>query len=71
MGLVQWIQLQSQEILGFTHTHLSGTGIGDLNDLMIVPANGKLQLTPAEFNKMNTGYGSSFKKKMRLQNRIL
>ncbi|MDM1294997.1 glycoside hydrolase family 92 protein [Sphingobacterium sp. N143] len=53
---------KSQEILGFTHTHLSGTGIGDLNDLMIVPANGKLQLTPAEFNKMNTGYGSAFKK---------
>ena len=52
---------KSQEILGFTHTHLSGTGIGDLNDLMIVPANGKLQLTPAEFNKMSTGYGSSFK----------
>ncbi|MDH5828051.1 GH92 family glycosyl hydrolase [Sphingobacterium faecium] len=53
---------KSKEILGFTHTHLSGTGIGDLNDIMIVPANGKVQLKPAEFNKMDTGYGSSFKK---------
>src|SRR5690554_6592036 len=24
----------SEEILGFTHTHLSGTGIGDLNDML-------------------------------------
>ncbi|MBE8713427.1 GH92 family glycosyl hydrolase [Sphingobacterium hungaricum] len=53
---------KSNDILGFTHTHLSGTGIGDLNDIMIVPANGKVQLFPAEFNKMNTGYGSLFKK---------
>lgn len=53
---------KSLDILGFTHTHLSGTGIGDLNDIMIVPANGELQLKPAEFNKMHTGYGSHFKK---------
>ena len=53
---------KSLDILGFTHTHLSGTGIGDLNDIMIVPANGKLHLKPAEFDKMDTGYGSHFKK---------
>lgn len=52
----------SQEILGFTHTHLSGTGIGDLNDLMIVPANGPLQLRPMKFEKPETGYGSLFSK---------
>lgn len=53
----------SQEILGFTHTHLSGTGIGDLNDLMIVPANGPLQLFPMKFEQPETGYGSPFSKK--------
>ncbi|OKS86274.1 GH92 family glycosyl hydrolase [Mucilaginibacter polytrichastri] len=53
----------SEEILGFTHTHLSGTGIGDLNDVMIVPADGPLQLYPMQFNKPNTGYGSLFSKK--------
>ncbi|MCF0072875.1 GH92 family glycosyl hydrolase [Dyadobacter sp. CY261] len=53
----------SQEILGFTHTHLSGTGIGDLNDIMIVPANGPLQLRPMQFEKPETGYGSLFSKK--------
>ena len=52
----------SEDILGFTHTHLSGTGIGDLNDIMVVPATGQLHLKPAEFDKMNTGYGSHFKK---------
>lgn len=53
---------KSLDILGFTHTHLSGTGIGDLNDILVVPANGTLQLSPAEFDKMHTGYGSHFKK---------
>ncbi|WEK38283.1 MAG: GH92 family glycosyl hydrolase [Candidatus Pseudobacter hemicellulosilyticus] len=50
----------SREILGFTHTHLSGTGIGDLNDLLVLPANGKLQLNPMAFDKPATGYGSNF-----------
>ena len=30
-------------ILGFSHTHLSGTGIGDLGDLLVLPVTGKLQ----------------------------
>lgn len=52
----------SKEILGFSHTHLSGTGIGDLNDVLIVPANGKVQLTPAKYENMESGYGSYFSK---------
>ncbi|QES89292.1 GH92 family glycosyl hydrolase [Rhizosphaericola mali] len=52
----------SRDILGFTHTHLSGTGIGDLNDIMIVPANGPLLLEPMKFNQPGSGYGSLFKK---------
>lgn len=52
----------SKEILGFSHTHLSGTGIGDLNDILVVPANGEVQLTPAKFNHMESGYGSYFSK---------
>jgi len=52
----------SKEILGFSHTHLSGTGIGDLNDILIVPADGEVQLTPAKFDNMASGYGSFFSK---------
>ena len=50
----------SKEILGFTHTHLSGTGIGDLNDILLMPATGKVLLNKMEFNKPETGYGSYF-----------
>ncbi|WP_316735470.1 GH92 family glycosyl hydrolase [Pedobacter aquatilis] len=32
----------SNTITGFAHTHLSGTGIGDLGDVSIMPATGKL-----------------------------
>lgn len=52
----------SEEILGFTHTHLSGTGIGDLNDVLVLPATGKPQLQPMTFEQPDTGYGSLFKK---------
>lgn len=30
----------SNTITGFSHTHLSGTGIGDLNDILVMPATG-------------------------------
>lgn len=53
---------KSEEILGFTHTHLSGTGIGDLNDILILPANGKTHIRQAPFNKMIEGYGSKISK---------
>lgn len=52
----------SEEILGFTHTHLSGTGIGDLNDILILPATGKIQLNPMKFEQPASGYGSYFSK---------
>jgi predicted alpha-1,2-mannosidase len=31
------------KILGFSHTHLSGTGIGDLGDVLVMPVTGKLE----------------------------
>lgn len=49
----------SDTILGFTHTHLSGTGIGDLNDILLLPATGKVPLVKAEKKDPN-GYGSTF-----------
>ncbi|WP_316820778.1 GH92 family glycosyl hydrolase [Pedobacter gandavensis] len=33
----------SNTIIGFSHTHLSGTGIGDLNDILVMPATGPSQ----------------------------
>lgn len=39
----------SNTIIGFSHTHLSGTGIGDLNDILVMPATG-----PAQQNYVST-----------------
>src|SRR5271154_5803670 len=33
-------------ILGFSHNHLTGTGCGDLGNVMLIPTVGKLKLTP-------------------------
>ena len=49
----------SNTILGFTHTHLSGTGIGDLNDILLLPLTGKVPLKKATKIDSN-GYGSTF-----------
>ena len=46
-------------IYGFSHTHLSGTGVSDYGDLLIVPQNGKPRLDPGY--ERNNGYGDYFK----------
>jgi predicted alpha-1,2-mannosidase len=46
-------------IYGFSHTHLSGTGVADLCDVLIVPQQGKALLEPGYLSK--NGYGSKFK----------
>lgn len=33
-------------VLGFSHTHLSGTGIGDLGDILFMPFTGEAQFAP-------------------------
>lgn len=53
----------SNTILGFTHTHLSGTGIGDLNDILVLPVSGKVGLTKGTKEDMVNGYGSYFSHK--------
>jgi len=44
-------------IIGFSHTHLTGTGVGCLGDIMIMPTVGDLDLTPG---KPGHGYVSRF-----------
>ncbi|WP_420136902.1 GH92 family glycosyl hydrolase [Sphingomonas sp.] len=43
-------------IMGFSHTHLSGTGIGDMLDVLVVPARGRVKLTPGSLADPDTGY---------------
>lgn len=37
------------KILGFSHTHLSGTGVGCLGDIMLMPTVGEAKLTEGEY----------------------
>ena len=45
-------------ILGFSHNHLSGTGCGDLGNVLLMPTVGPLKL--AAGNKPGEGYRSAF-----------
>jgi hypothetical protein len=43
-------------IMGFSHTHLSGTGIGDMLDVLVVPTRRELKLQPGTIEKPGEGY---------------
>jgi len=47
-------------ILGFSHTHLSGTGRGDLLDILVMPTTGSLQMIPGTRENPDLGYRSRF-----------
>ncbi|MGC8865258.1 MAG: GH92 family glycosyl hydrolase [Bacteroidales bacterium] len=48
-------------ILGFSHTHLSGTGCSDYGDILIVPQVGKLNLNNGWPDHLAKGYALPFK----------
>ena len=39
-------QHKDSSIVGFSHTHFSGTGHSDLGDILIMPVTGELKLNP-------------------------
>ncbi|MCF8228246.1 MAG: GH92 family glycosyl hydrolase [Bacteroidales bacterium] len=47
-------------IMGFSHTHLSGTGVGDYGDIRFMPTTGRLQLDPGTESNPASGYRSRF-----------
>lgn len=47
-------------IYGFSHTHLSGTGVSDYGDLLIMPFTGEDQWENGASDKNQSGYGSEF-----------
>ena len=47
-------------IVGFTHTHLSGTGHSDLGDILLMPTTGEIKLTRGTSDAPETGYRSGF-----------
>lgn len=53
-------QYSDKTIVGFSHTHLSGTGHSDLGDILIMPATGGLKLNPGRAENPDEGYRSRF-----------
>lgn len=47
-------------ILGFAHTHLSGTGIGDLGDISFMPVTGNVTMARGKVGNPESGYYSLF-----------
>ena len=53
-------QYGDKTIVGFSHTHFSGTGHSDLGDFLIMPTTGKLQLNPGTADHPENGFRSGF-----------
>ncbi|MDI3527137.1 MAG: hypothetical protein PWR03_1320 [Tenuifilum sp.] len=53
-------QYTDSTIVGFSHTHFSGTGHSDLGDILVMPTIGKLKLNPGIASNTQTGYRSKF-----------
>lgn len=50
-------------IYGFSHTHLSGTGVSDYGDVMIMPTQGEIIFDNGYKSGVENGYASRFSKK--------
>lgn len=53
-------QYDDKSIVGFSHTHFSGTGHSDLGDFLVMPTVGALQLNPGVATDTKTGFRSAF-----------
>ena len=53
-------QYSDPTIVGFSHTHFSGTGHSDLGDFLIMPTVGEVQLNPGTAAQPESGYRSAY-----------
>src|SRR5215831_18364306 len=53
-------QYTDKTIVGFSHTHFSGTGHSDLGDILIMPTTGALQLNPGTAENPASGFRSAY-----------
>lgn len=53
-------QYRDKTIVGFSHTHLSGTGHSDLGDFLVMPYSGERKLNPGTADNPDSGYRSRF-----------
>ena len=55
--------ISDSTIVGFQHTHLSGTGIGDLGDISFIPTTGPVKVFKGSIKDLQSGYTSLFSHK--------
>jgi predicted alpha-1,2-mannosidase len=53
-------QYGDSSILGFSHTHFSGSGHSDLGDVLVMPIAGEVKLDPGTPEQPGSGYRSRF-----------
>lgn len=53
-------QYKDPTIVGFSHTHFSGTGHSDLGDISVMPTVGAVQLNPGTADQPESGYRSRY-----------
>lgn len=53
-------QYDDKTIVGFSHTHFSGTGHSDLGDFLIMPTVGELRMNPGVASQPRSGFRSAF-----------
>ena len=54
---------EDDSILGFSHTHFSGSGHSDLGDILLMPYTGQTKLEPGYPERAHSGYRSRFSHK--------
>ncbi len=60
---VSGYHISDTTVIGFSHTHLSGTGIGDLGDISLMPVVGDVTLARGNAKDQNSGMWSYFSRK--------
>ena len=53
-------QYNDPSIIGFSHTHFSGTGHSDLGDFLVMPGTGAVHLHPGQAGMRGSGYRSVY-----------
>lgn len=60
---VSGYHISDTTVIGFSHTHLSGTGIGDLSDISMMPVVGEVTYARGNHEDQNSGLWSYFSRR--------
>lgn len=58
---VSGYHIDDPTMLGFSHTHLSGTGVGDMLDVLLRPGQGRARLDPGSLKRPQDSYRARFR----------